>query len=77
MIKRERREEVIYPKLKEKMKEYGQKTEDVAVWLKISPQAVYDRTCGRTPFRPLEKQMLSVFFKTPEDELFMEVRDAE
>ena len=66
---------MIYPKIKEKMKEYDVKVEDVAVWLKVSPQVVYDRLNGRSKFRPLECESLSVFLKTPQEELFEEVQD--
>ena len=64
-----------YPKIKEKMKEFDVKVEDVAVWLKVSPQVVYDRLNGRSKFRTLERESLSVFFKTPIDELFEEAQD--
>ena len=66
---------MIYPKIKEKMKEYDVKVEDVAVWLKVSPQVVYDRLNGRSRFRPLECESLSGFLKTPQEELFEEVQD--
>lgn len=69
---------MIYPKIKEKMNEYDVKVEDVAVWLKVSPQVVYDRLNGRSKFRPLECESLSTFLNTPQEELFKEVlKDAE
>ena len=64
-----------YPKIKEMMSEYDLKVEDVAVWLKVSPQVVYDRLNGRSKFRPLEMQFLSVLLKTPQEELFKEEND--
>ena len=66
---------MIYPKIKEKMKEYDLHVEDVAVWLKVSPQVVYDRLNGRSKFRPLECDSLSLFLHTPTEELFEEVQD--
>lgn len=66
---------MIYPKIKEKMKEYDVKVEDVAVWLKVSPQVVYDRLNGRSKFRPLECESLAVYLNTPQEELFEEVQD--
>ena len=66
---------MIYPKIKEKMKEYDLKVGDVAVWLRVSPQVVYDRLNGRSKFRPLECESLAVFLKTPQEELFEEVQD--
>lgn len=66
-----------YPKIKEKMDFYDVKVEDVAVWLKVSNQVVYDRLNGRSKFRPLERESLSVFLKTPQEELFKEENDVE
>ena len=66
---------MIYPKIKEKMQEYDVKVDDVAVWLKVSPQVVYDRFNGRSKFHPLECESLSRFLHTSVDELFKEERD--
>ncbi len=57
------------------MKEYDVKVEDVAFWLKVSPQVVYDRLNGRSKFRPLECESLAVYLNTPQEELFEEVQD--
>ena len=62
-----------YPKIKEKMKEYNRSVGDVAKWLGVSTQVIYDRLNGRSKFRPLECESLSVFLKTPAEELFKEV----
>ena len=61
-----------YPKIKEMMDFYDVKVEDVAVWLKVSNQVVYDRLNGRSKFRPLERESLSTYLKTPAEELFKE-----
>ena len=66
-----------YPKIKEMMDFYDLKVEDVAVWLKVSNQVVYDRLNGRSKFRPLERESLSMYLKTPAEELFKEENDVE
>ena len=62
----------VYPKLEEKMKEWDWKDEDLAVCLKVSTQVAYNKRHGRTKFTALEKEVLSVYMKTDERELFKE-----
>ena len=63
----------MYPKLEHKLKEKKWKTEDLAEVLKTSYWKAYYRRNGKTPFSPLEKDLLSKLMKVPEEELFMEV----
>lgn len=62
----------VYPILEEKLKEWEWKDEDLAVCIKVSPVVAYNKRHGRTRFTPLEKEVLSVYMKVAEEELFKE-----
>ena len=62
---------MVYPRLKEAMKDHGWTTADVMKVLRLdSPDAIRNRMNGRTDFKPLEKEKLSDVLEIGEEELF-------